>query len=63
MMIRTKELVREALANLPDDCTVEDVQYQLYVMSKVRRGLNEIRAGKGVSHAQARKRMKKWLGK
>jgi predicted transcriptional regulator len=58
-----KRIVREALARLPDDCTLEDVQYELYVMSKVRRGLGEIKRGKGIPHAQARKRMLKWLGK
>lgn len=51
MRMNTLESVRETgttvkqeivslLDKLPDDCSAEDVQYHLYVMEKVRRGLN-----------------------
>jgi predicted transcriptional regulator len=63
MPTTTKTLVREVLSKLPDDCTVEDVQYQLYVISKVRKGLAEIKQGKGVPQAEVRKRMQKWLAR
>ncbi|BAY47367.1 hypothetical protein NIES4073_46230 [Kalymmatonema gypsitolerans NIES-4073] len=38
-MTTTKEKVQSLLSKLPDDCSVEDVQYHLYVLEKVRQGL------------------------
>lgn len=38
-MSTTKEKVQSLLSKLPDDCSVEDVQYHLYVLEKVRQGL------------------------
>jgi hypothetical protein len=37
-MSTVKKEVSELLKRLPDDCTLEDVQYHLYVLEKVRRG-------------------------
>jgi len=62
-MTSVKKQVRDVLDHLPDDCSLEDIQYELYVIDKVRRGLDEVRQGKGISHAQAKKRLKKWIAK
>ena len=37
-MHTTKQDVRELLDQLPDDSTIEDIQYHLYVLEKIRRG-------------------------
>lgn len=50
-----KEQVRKMLDQMPDECSVEDVQYQLYLVEKVRRGLKSIEQGKGIPHAQVRR--------
>jgi len=63
MTTMKKAQIVSALRRLPDDCTIEDVQYELYLISKVRNGLAEIELGKGISHAEVHKRMKKWLEK
>jgi hypothetical protein len=34
-----KDEVRSLLDKLPDDCTLEDVQYHLYVAEKIQRGI------------------------
>lgn len=34
-----KERVRHLLERLPDDCTLEDVQYHLYVIQKIEEGI------------------------
>jgi hypothetical protein len=34
-----KEEVKSLLSKLPDDCTYEDVQYHLYVIEKIHRGI------------------------
>jgi len=34
-----KQEVKALLDNLPDDCSLEDVQYHLYVIEKINRGI------------------------
>ncbi len=38
-MITAKEEVQALLSKLPDNCSIEDIQYHLYVIEKVRKGL------------------------
>ncbi len=42
-MSTMKEEVKVLIDRLPDDCSMEDVQYHLYVVEKINRGIN--RAG------------------
>ncbi|RJP33994.1 MAG: hypothetical protein C4547_11465 [Phycisphaerales bacterium] len=56
-----KTQVREVLDRLPDDCSLEDVQYHLYVADKLRRRIAQADAGQAVPHAEAEKRLEEWL--
>lgn len=56
-----KEIVEEILEQLPDDTTLEEVQYRLFVRQKIEQGLADVEAGKVVSHEEAKRRMQKWL--
>ena len=58
-----KEQVESLLHNLPDDCSLEDVQYHLYVLDKVNRGLEDARASGTVSQDEAEKQLSQWLTK
>jgi predicted transcriptional regulator len=49
-MLATKQRVRELLERLPDDCSLEDVVYHLYVIQKVEAGLADAEAGKLIPH-------------
>ena len=60
-MISVKEEVRALLKRLPDDCTVEDIQYHLYVLEKVRGGLERADSEGGVSQDDAEARLSRWL--
>lgn len=60
-MPATKEIVEEILEQLPDDTTLEEVQYRLFVRQKIEQGLADVEAGKVVSHEEAKQRMQKWL--
>ncbi len=62
-MSELKEEVGELLKNLPDDCTLEDIQYHLYVLEKVRRGLARADAEGTLSQQQAEQRLARWLSK
>ena len=58
----TKETVRALLDRLPDDCTLDDVQYHLYVTQAIARGVEDEEAGRTISHAQVETEMRrKWL--
>jgi predicted transcriptional regulator len=60
-MQSAKKTVQALLDTLPDDCSVEDVLYHLYVIDKVERGLADVTAGRTMSHeAVAQKLRRKW---
>jgi hypothetical protein len=60
-MIPAKEEVRRLLDQLPDDTTLDDIQYHIYVRQKIDRGLKEIADGRTISEEEFDKRMAKWL--
>ena len=60
-MSALKEKVQTMIANLPDDCTVEDIQYHLYVIEKVQNGMQDIHESKTLTHEEAQEKMSKWL--
>lgn len=59
-MSNAKQQVESLLQNLPENCSLEDIQYHLYVLEKVRRGLDEAKEGT-LSQADAEQRLSKWL--
>lgn len=56
-----KQDVARLLSQLPDDATLEDIQYHLYVLEKIRRGREDIEAGRGRITEQAQERLRRWL--
>ena len=60
-MSTAKNEVQQLLNTLPDDCSLEDIQYHLYVIEKVRNGL-EIADTQGTfSQEEVEQRLGKWL--
>jgi len=62
-MENAKEQVEEILQALPEDASLEDIQYHIYVRQRIQQGLEDIEAGRLVSHAEVQKRLAKWLSK
>lgn len=62
-MKTAKEEVRELLEQLPEDASLEDIQYHIYVRQKVQKGLEAAREGKVISQGEVEKRMARWLEK
>lgn len=62
-MQTTKQEVSDLLKRLPDDCTLEDVQYHLYVLQKIERGLKDVEEGRVYTQEEVEKKMSKWLEK
>ncbi len=60
-MSDVKEEVVRLVRSLPDDCTIEEIQYHLYVRQKIERGLAAIDSGRTVSQEDAERRVEGWL--
>jgi predicted transcriptional regulator len=59
-MSSAKEAVRQLLDQLPDDVSIEDIQYHLYLRQKIERGLADAEAGRVVSHEEIEKQTMRW---
>jgi predicted transcriptional regulator len=51
------------LDRLPDDSSLEDIQYHIYVRQKIEQGLEDVEAGRLLRQEEAERRMSKWLAK
>lgn len=60
-MSSPKEKVSSMLEALSDDVNFEDIQYHLYVLEKVNRGLDRVEVEGVFSHDEVKKRLNKWL--
>ena len=60
-MSTAKEQVESLLNRLPEDCSLEDIQYHLYVIEKVHRGLEAADTQGSVSQEEVEQRLGKWL--
>jgi hypothetical protein len=60
--VQTKETVKAILDRLPDDCSLEDVLYHLYVIQAVDQGRAEVQAGGTIPHEQVAEELRRrWL--
>jgi predicted transcriptional regulator len=55
-MKTAKEEVRDLLNTIPDNATLEDIQYHIYVRQKVENGLEDVKEGRVMSQEEAEKR-------
>ena len=55
-----KAEVINMIQSLPDNSTLDEISYHLYVRSKVERGLKAIDEGRFVSEDDAEKRITGW---
>ena len=60
-MATAKRDVELLLSKLPDDCSLEDIQYHLYVLEKIRRGLDLGPDQAPISPDEVEARMRRWL--
>ncbi len=58
----SKAAVKALLDRLPDDCSIEDILYHLYVLQQVELGLADAAAGRVMSHDEVKNELRrKWL--
>jgi predicted transcriptional regulator len=60
-MATAKEEVRRLLESLPDDASLEDVQYSIYVRERIERGRREANDGKLIDQDDVENRTSRWL--
>ena len=58
-----KARVRDLLRLMPDDCTMDDVQYQIYAMELIDRRLQLVQRGEFLTQEQVEERLHKWVRK
>ncbi len=59
-MSTAKDEVQTLLRKLPDDCTLEDVQYHLYVFEKIQRGRERAEREGSLPQQEVERRLGKW---
>lgn len=52
-MLTAKQEARSLLEKFPDNCSIEDIQYHLYVLEKVRSGLEDARQNGAISEVSS----------
>ena len=62
-MASPKQVAREILDSLPDDCSLEEIQYRLYVRQMVEKGRQDVRSGNVVSQQEIEQDLERWLAK
>lgn len=60
-MRSVKEDVKSLLERLPDDVSIEDIQYHLYVIDKVQKGIESAERDGTLMQAEVEERLSKWL--
>ena len=56
-----KDEVRQLLDRVPDDASLEDIQYHIYVCQKVDNGLKAADEGRVLTQDEVERRMARWL--
>lgn len=60
-MATAKQVARDILDQLPDECSLEDISYHLYVRAAVEQGLDDLDAGRSVAHGEVMHEAREWL--
>jgi len=59
-MLSIKESTVELIKNLPVNCTLEDIQYELYAKQKIDNGLEDINKGYILTEKEMDNEIRSW---
>jgi predicted transcriptional regulator len=59
-MQTTKQEAINAITTLPDTATIDDIMYRLYVIDKIKRGLEAIDKGETITIDELQKEVESW---
>lgn len=60
-MATAKQEVQRVLDTLPEESSLEDIQYHLYVLQRIERGRQDVEAGRVIPNDEIERRMARWL--
>lgn len=60
MFNSAKSEAKDMIERLPDDVSMEDIHYHLYVLEKVRKSEETVRNGGTIPHLEAVRRFEEW---
>ena len=60
-MATPKQVALELLERLPDDCSLQDIQYHLYVRQMIEEGRRDVREGRVFSQEEVERDLARWL--
>jgi hypothetical protein len=60
-MATAKQDARRVLDGLPEEASLEDIQYHLYVLQRIRRGCEDVRAARVLPQDEVEQRLARWL--
>ncbi|MGP0065517.1 MAG: hypothetical protein ACLQGP_18175 [Isosphaeraceae bacterium] len=58
-----KELVIETLRQLPEQVTLEEIAEEIATLAAIRRGEEDVEAGRTIPHDEVKKRFQTWISK
>lgn len=62
-MSTAKNDVKALLDKLPDDCSLEDIQYHLYVVEKINKGIERANQEGTLNQDEVERKLAKWISK
>jgi hypothetical protein len=59
-MQTTKQEAIDAINSLPDNASIEDIMYRLYVIDKIKRGQAAVKNGETITVDKLKQEIKSW---
>ena len=56
-----KEIVIQAVRELPDNCSIDDIADRIEFLAAVQKGLDQLDRGEGIPHEEIKRQLASWL--
>ena len=56
-----KELVLDAISELPDDVTLDEIASRVEFLAAVQKGVDQLDRGEAISHEDLKRQLASWL--
>ena len=56
-----KELVLDAISELPNEVSLDEIAERIEFMAAVQRGLDQLDRGEGIPHEEVKRQLATWL--
>jgi predicted transcriptional regulator len=56
-----KELVLDAISELPDEASLDDIAVRVEFLAAVQKGLGQLDRGEGIPHEEVKRQLATWL--